>query len=97
MWRSPRDPSHGTARLPNYLALVSAGVMDPGARPVAEVERAALVRYDARNGWGHHACRVATDRAIEMARMAGSAFVVLRNSNHYGIAGWYALRAAAAG
>jgi LDH2 family malate/lactate/ureidoglycolate dehydrogenase len=90
-------PSHGTARLPNYLALVSAGVMDPAARPVAEVERAALVRYDARNGWGHHACRVATDRAIEMARTAGSAFVVLRNSNHYGIAGWYALRAAAAG
>ena len=90
-------PSHGTARLPNYLALVSAGVMDPAARPVAEVERAALVRYDARNGWGHHAGRVATDRAIEMARTAGSAFVVLRNSNHYGIAGWYALRAAAAG
>ena len=90
-------PSHGTARLPNYLALVSAGVMDPAARPVAEVERAALVRYDARNGWGHHACRVAMDRAIEMARTAGSALVVLRNSNHYGIAGWYALRAAAAG
>ena len=86
-----------TARLPNYLALVSAGVMDPAARPVAEVERAALVRYDARNGWGHHACRVAMDRAIEMARTAGSALVVLRNSNHYGIAGWYALRAAAAG
>jgi L-2-hydroxycarboxylate dehydrogenase (NAD+) len=90
-------PSHGTARLPNYLALVSAGVMDPAARPVAEVERAALVRYDAGNGWGHHACRVAIDRAIELAAAAGSALVVLRNSNHYGIAGWYALRAAAAG
>jgi LDH2 family malate/lactate/ureidoglycolate dehydrogenase len=90
-------PSHGTARLPNYLALVSAGVMDPAARPVAEVERAALVRYDAGNGWGHHACRVAIDRAIELATTAGSALVVLRNSNHYGIAGWYALRAAAAG
>ncbi len=64
-------PSHGTARLPNYLALVAAGVMDPAARPVAEVERAALVRYDAGNGWGHHACRVAMDRAIELARDAG--------------------------
>ena len=90
-------PSHGTARLPNYLALVQAGVMDPAARPVAEVERAALVRYDARNGWGHHASRVALDRAVELARVAGSALVVLRNSNHYGIAGWYALRAAQAG
>jgi len=90
-------PSHGTARLPNYLALVEAGVMDPAARPVAEVERAALVRYDARNGWGHHASRVAVDRAIELAATAGSALVVIRNSNHYGIAGWYALRAAQAG
>jgi LDH2 family malate/lactate/ureidoglycolate dehydrogenase len=90
-------PSHGTARLPNYLALVDAGVMDPAARPVAEVERAALVRYDAANGWGHHGCRVAIDRAIELAAAAGSALVVLRNSNHYGIAGWYALRAASAG
>ena len=91
-------PSHGTARLPNYLALVSrraSWTRRPGQSPRSE--RAALVRYDARNGWGHHACRVATDRAIEMARTAGSAFVVLRNSNHYGIAGWYALRAAAAG
>ena len=40
---------------------------------------------------------VAVDRAIERARTRGSALVVLRNSNHYGIAGWYALRAAEAG
>ena len=26
--------SHGTARLPNYVALIEAGVMDPAARPV---------------------------------------------------------------
>jgi LDH2 family malate/lactate/ureidoglycolate dehydrogenase len=73
-------PSHGTARLPNYLALVEAGVMAPAARPVAEVERAALVRYDAGNGWGHHASRVAIDRAIEMAATAGSALVVIRKA-----------------
>jgi LDH2 family malate/lactate/ureidoglycolate dehydrogenase len=89
--------SHGTARLPNYAALVEAGVMDPAARPVVERERAALCLIDARNGWGHHASRVAVDWAIERARSAGSAVAVVRNSNHYGIAGWYALRAAAAG
>ena len=89
--------SHGTARLPNYLALVEAGVMDPAARPSIERSRAAFGRFDAHNGWGHHAGRVALDWAIERAREAGSAFVVVRNSNHYGIAGWYALRAAAAG
>ncbi len=89
--------SHGTARLPNYVALVEAGVMEPAARPTLERERAALARFDARNGWGHHACRVAVDWAVDRAASAGSAVAVVRNSNHYGIAGWYALRAAAAG
>ena len=89
--------SHGTARLTQYVALVEAGVMDPVARPVIVRERPALVLMSAQNGWGHHACRVAVDLAIERARVAGTATVVVRRSNHYGIAGWYALRAATQG
>jgi L-2-hydroxycarboxylate dehydrogenase (NAD+) len=86
--------SHGTARLPNYVALIEAGVMDPGARPVVDGGRPALQRFDGRNGWGHHAGRVALDAAIASARDLGTATSVVHNSNHYGIAGWYALRAA---
>ena len=86
--------SHGTARLPQYVKLVEAGVMDPAARPVHEKGKAALARFDARNGWGHHAARVATDDAIARARDVGAAISVVRNTNHYGIAGWYAMRAA---
>ena len=89
--------SHGTARLDQYTALVEAEVVDPAARPLLERERAALARFDARNGWGHHAGRIAVDWAIAAARTAGSATAVVHNSNHYGIAGWYALRAAGAG
>ena len=89
--------SHGTARLPQYVTLVEAGIMDPAARPVTVRERPALVLMSAQNGWGHHACRVAVDLAIERARDMGTATVVVRRSNHYGIAGWYALRAAAQG
>jgi len=89
--------SHGTARLPNYVALVEAGVLDPAARPVREAGRAALVRFDGRNGWGHHASRVAVDWAIDAVAEVGAATAVVRNSNHYGIAGWYALRAAEQG
>jgi L-2-hydroxycarboxylate dehydrogenase (NAD+) len=89
--------SHGTARLPNYLSLTDAGVMDPAGRPRMVRERAALALFDAENGWGHHAGRVAIDWAIAAAQSAGSAAVVVRNSNHYGIAGWYAMRAARAG
>jgi len=89
--------SHGTARLPNYVALIEAGVMDPAARPVIDAGRPALQRFDAGNGWGHHASRVAVDAAIAAARELGSATSIVHNSNHYGIAGWYALRAARQG
>ena len=92
-----RIASHGTARLPNYVALIEAGVMDARARPVMEAGRPALLRFDARNGWGHHASRVAADAAIDAASTLGTATAVVRNSNHYGIAGWYALRAAERG
>lgn len=89
--------SHGTARLTQYVALVEARVMDPAARPVVVRERPSLVLMSAQNGWGHHAGRVAVDLAIERARETGAATVVVRRSNHYGIAGWYALRAARQG
>lgn len=89
--------SHGTARLTQYVALVEAGVMDPTARPVVVRERPALVLMSAQNGWGHHASRVAMDLAVERALNVGMATVVVRRSNHYGIAGWYALRAAEQG
>ncbi len=89
--------SHGTARLPSYLALVEADVMDPAARPVHDGGRPALARFDARNGWGHHAGRVAVDWAIDAAGHLGIAAAVVAHTNHYGIAGWYALRAAKAG
>jgi len=89
--------SHGTARLPQYVRLVEAGVMDPAARPLKEIGKPAVARFDANNGWGHHAGRVATDDAIERARETGAAISVLRNTNHYGIAGWYAMRVAREG
>ena len=89
--------SHGTARLVQYVALVQEGVMDPLARPELVRERAALGLFEAHNGWGQHASRVAVDRAIERAADAGSYLAIVRGSNHYGIAGWYALHAAERG
>ncbi|MGZ7041295.1 MAG: Ldh family oxidoreductase [Thermoanaerobaculia bacterium] len=89
--------SHGTARLLQYVKLAEAGVMEPAARPLLERGKPALSLFDAQNGFGHHAGRVAIDHAIERARDSGVAIAVVRNSNHYGIAGWYAMRAAANG
>jgi LDH2 family malate/lactate/ureidoglycolate dehydrogenase len=89
--------SHGTARLPQYVKLAEAGVMEPAARPRVERDRPSLTLFDAQNGFGHHSGRIAIDHAIERARETGTAISVVRNSNHYGIAGWYAMRAAAEG
>ena len=89
--------SHGTARLPQYLKLVESGSLDPAARPRKEMGKPALARFDANNGWGQHAGRVATDDAIERARETGTAISVLHHANHFGIAGWYAMRVAQRG
>ncbi len=89
--------SHGTARLPRYASLIEAGALDVAARPSLVQSRAALALFDAANGWGHHAARVAMDAAIAGARTAGTYTAVVRHSNHFGIAGWYAARAADAG
>jgi LDH2 family malate/lactate/ureidoglycolate dehydrogenase len=89
--------SHGTARLPQYVNLVEAGVMDPAARPTREKARPAIVRFNANNGWGQHAGRIATEDALVRARELGVAISIVRNTNHYGIAGWYAMRMAREG
>jgi len=89
--------SHGTARLAQYLKLVSAGVLDPTARAVKEGGKPALARFNACNGWGQPAARIAADDAIQRARDYGAAISLVRNTNHYGIAGWYAMRMAREG
>jgi LDH2 family malate/lactate/ureidoglycolate dehydrogenase len=79
------------------MKLIEAKVMVPAARPVREERKPSLARFNANNGWGHHAARVAMDDAIERAPKTGAAISVVRNGNHYGIAGWYAMRAALQG
>src|SRR5580765_2218254 len=74
--------SHGTARLPQYVALAEARTMDPRARPRKERGRPGLALFNAENGGGHHAGRVAMDDAIERAMTLGTAISVVRNSNH---------------
>ena len=89
--------SHGTARLPSYLNLIEAGVMEPAARPTQESGKPAFVRFNANNGWGHHAARISTEEAVRRAQELGVGIAVVRNTNHYGIAGWYAMQIARQG
>jgi len=58
---------------------------------VSETSSTALV--DGNNGLGQPVARWAMQLAIDKAREVGSGTVAVRNSNHYGIAGYYAMMA----
>jgi LDH2 family malate/lactate/ureidoglycolate dehydrogenase len=86
--------SHGVARLNSYyVSRIRGGKLK--AKPNYEIvrETETTVLYDADNGLGHPVGKLAMQAVIEKARKHGSAFGAVRNSNHYGIAGYYAMLA----
>ncbi|MDQ2866428.1 MAG: Ldh family oxidoreductase [Candidatus Eremiobacteraeota bacterium] len=86
--------SHGVARLNSYyVSRLRNGHMK--AKPNYEIvrETETTVLYDADNGLGHPVAKMAMEKTIEKAAAHGSAFGAVRNSNHYGIAGYYAMLA----
>ena len=89
--------SHGLSMLMMYEALVRAGTMRLDARPVIERQTAVTAAVDARAGIGHPVSVMAMDLAIGMAQAFGIGAVSVRDSHHFGAAGYYAVRAAAHG
>jgi L-2-hydroxycarboxylate dehydrogenase (NAD+) len=85
--------SHGVARLRRYVEGLRDGVMV--ARPTTKVitETPTTVLIDAGAGLGQPVSHQAMRRTIQMAKQYGCGFVTVRNSNHYGIAGYYAMMA----
>jgi LDH2 family malate/lactate/ureidoglycolate dehydrogenase len=86
-------PSHGVRLVPEYVARLRAGGLNP--RPHLRVvrESAGTALLDGDHGLGHVvACR-AMDLAIEKARACGIGSCAAFNSNHFGLAAFYALRA----
>lgn len=85
--------SHGVARTSRYVQGLRDGVMvaTPDIRVVHQAPVSALLDGGAGLGQvvGHRAMRL----AMEKASQAGLGFVAVRNSNHYGIAGYYAMMA----
>lgn len=89
--------SHGVIHLPLYVT----GLLDKtiksapnfkmsGGLPAARV-------LDADGGLGLVAGRVAIDEAVALAKQYGLGAVAVRNSSHFGVAGYYADRAAERG
>jgi LDH2 family malate/lactate/ureidoglycolate dehydrogenase len=85
--------SHGVARLRRYVNGLRDGVMvaRPDDRVVHETAATALV--DGGGGLGQPVSVRAMRLAIKKAQQVGAGFVSVRNSNHYGIAGYYAMMA----
>ncbi|HVN57424.1 MAG TPA: Ldh family oxidoreductase [Bacteroidales bacterium] len=85
--------SHGMLRIKDYFELWKAGRINvsPDVRIVHETPSTAVVDGD--NSVGMVAARWSMEIAIEKARVAGTGWVSTRNSNHFGIAGYYAMMA----
>jgi L-2-hydroxycarboxylate dehydrogenase (NAD+) len=85
--------SHGVARLRRYYKGLKNGVMvsQPEIKVVHETPISALI--DAGAALGQVAGSRGMKMAIEKASKNGVGFVSVRNSNHYGIAGYYSLMA----
>src|SRR5262249_26368245 len=89
--------SHGVLRLPIYIPRFQSRATNPQPDIITVNERGQAALLDGDNGLGHVVAVRAMDKAIDLARNGGLGFCVARNSNHFGAASYFALRAAEAG
>lgn len=86
--------SHGVIRLDTYYgSRLRSGLIDPKTPLTVLRETPTTLALDAGTGLGQVAGYHAMQKAIEKAQQVGIAMVTVRNSNHYGIAGYYAMMA----
>lgn len=85
--------SHGVARLSGYVRLWEAKRVNANAqiKIVYETPSTAVVDGDA--GLGLVVAPYAMQVAIDKAKLCGTGWVSVRNSNHFGIAGYHAMMA----
>ena len=85
--------SHGVAHLRRYVDGLRAGTILACPQEKVLVETLATAAVDAGAGLGQPVSYRAMQRAIQKALEVGAGFVTVGNSNHYGIAGYYAMMA----
>jgi LDH2 family malate/lactate/ureidoglycolate dehydrogenase len=90
--------SHGCNRFkPIYIDRINAGIQKPVTKIDVLRETATTAVLDANDGMGMVVSKKAMEMAIEKAKQYGMGMVAVRNSTHYGIAGYYATMASDAG
>jgi L-2-hydroxycarboxylate dehydrogenase (NAD+) len=85
--------SHGVARLARYVNGLRDGVMLARPDEQVVVETPTTITLDAGAGLGQPVSYRAMKQVIAKAKEYGCGFATVRNSNHYGIAGYYAMMA----
>ena len=82
--------SHGMQRLVRYHKGIEKGLIKIDAKPEIVFETPVSAVIEGNDGMGQLLGHKAMSLAIEKAKKTGMAIVSVRNSNHYGIAGYYA-------
>lgn len=85
--------SHGVARLPGYIRLWEAGRINPAPNIRIIYESPSTATIDGDAGLGLVVAPYAMQVAINKAKTAGTGWVSVGNSNHFGIAGYHAMMA----
>lgn len=85
--------SHGVARLAGYVRLYDNGRLNP--KPVIRIlhESPSTALVDGDRGLGLVVAPKAMEIATQKAAVAGTGWVAVQNSNHFGIAGYHAMKA----
>jgi len=85
--------SHGVARLQRYTDGIKKGIMKPTADFEIIKETANTLLVSGNDGLGQPVSYKVMKLIIEKAKKNNVAFATIRNSNHYGIAGYYSMMA----
>jgi LDH2 family malate/lactate/ureidoglycolate dehydrogenase len=87
--------SHGVQNLPRYVRGFFDGQMASSVTCPFVVDAGSLSIIDGQNGIGFITCNKAMDIAIDRAKKYGIAMVGVRNSNHFGAAAYFSMKALA--
>lgn len=89
--------THGTKNLGQYIQKMKAGGLDAGATPSIECEGPGFAIINGNKAIGMVSACMAMELAVEKAKNVGIAYVGVKNSCHFGAAGFYSNIAAEAG
>lgn len=90
--------SHGVSRLKSiYYDRIRDGILNPKTRFEIVRQSPTTAVIDGHNGMGHVIAKRAMELTIKKAKRYGMGMTAVRNSTHYGIAGYHAMLASKAG